>query len=121
MKERNTVRDEAEPELEAPPIDDAFYRALAARPRRRILAYLLEEQQSTVSELADVLCGWELSDETMITPDRHEAIRIALQHSHLPQLADAGLITVDRGEGTVQLLEVPDPGRELLRRSVNTQ
>ena len=97
--------------------DDEFYRALAARPRRRLLGYLLEAETSTIGGLADVLCGWEAT-EPMVGPERHEQFRMALTHSHLPCLADAGLLQYDREEGTVELADLPPSVRDVIHRGI---
>lgn len=106
-------------ETAVPPLfaDDEFYRALSARPRRRLLAYLLEQEQSTVAELADVLCGWEVSG-TMADPDRHRSARTVLRHMHLPRLDEAGLVRYDREAGEVALVELAGPVQKLVRRSI---
>jgi len=97
--------------------DDAFYRALAARPRRRVLAHLLAREECSVEELADVLCGWE-TGEGMVSPERHEEAHVGLVHSHLPRLEAAGLVSFDPSEGTVTALSVPEPVERLVEYGV---
>lgn len=97
--------------------DDAFYRALAAQPRRRALAHLLARGECSVAELADVLCGWE-TGEGMVPPERHEEVRIGLVHSHLPRLEAAGLVSFDPDERTVTAASLPEPVERFLRYSV---
>lgn len=97
--------------------DDRFYQSLAAQQRRRILAYLLEQGESTVSELADVLCGWEAS-EPVVGQEEHRTVRVALEHNHLPALDRSGLVAYDREKGRVALGDLDEEVRELVRRSV---
>lgn len=99
-------------------VPDEFYRTIAKQPRRRILAFLLEQGASTREELADVLCGWESTTGRMVPPERHEDVRIDLHHVHLPQLVDAGLITYDYTEGHVALTDISDSMQALLSRTI---
>jgi hypothetical protein len=98
---------------------DTFYSALAADSRRRVLAHLLERQETTVDELVDVLCGWEVDTGEMLGPETRDRIEIALRHNHLPQLVDAELVTVDWAAETVEIAALPVPVRNLIRRSVD--
>jgi DNA-binding transcriptional ArsR family regulator len=89
-------------------IDHAF-RVLGARERRRILRYLQAQDESSVSELADVLSGWRAVDrDEMTEPDDRAGIQTALVHVHLPKLADDGLIAYDPAAGTVSVTDLPD-------------
>lgn len=85
----------------APP-PDALFGALADATRRRVLWYLLDESPASVDELADVLAGWRLGDQTTVDPDEHDSIVAALHHSHLPVLDEAGLADYHREDGTVE-------------------
>jgi len=102
--------------------DDKFYRALAARPRRRLLAYLLEHETATRDDLAAVLVGWETTDsgETAGT-DSYRRIRTMLRHSHLPMLDDAGLVTYDSAAEEVTLRDLDERAVEVLQLSIATE
>jgi DNA-binding transcriptional ArsR family regulator len=94
--------------------EDAFYRALAAGPRRRLLAYLLEHGTATRDDLASMLVGWETTETGGFSgPDDHQRTVIALEHVHLPLLDDAGLIDYD-DETTEVTLDLDDPWAERL-------
>ena len=97
---------------------DAFYRALAVRSRRRVLGYLLEENESTIDELAEVPCGWETESGTMTSPERYDQLQQELYHTHLPVLADARLVSYDSEEGHVSVRELSEPVQDLVRRSL---
>lgn len=100
---------------------DEFYRALADESRRRVVACLLDREESTVDELAELLCGWEATDGTMVSPDRYEEIRIELYHNHLPCLDDAGLVSYDRSAGVVEPEPIPKLVERLVRHSVGAE
>ena len=99
--------------------DDRLYRSLAARPRRRLLYYLLDTDEATVEELAAVLVGWEATESGgMATTAEHERMVTSLRHSHLPALAETNLVTYDPDDGTVTTGEIADSVRDLLGRSI---
>jgi hypothetical protein len=102
-------------------VDDAFFRALAARPRRRILSHLVAVDACPVTELADVLCGWAATDDTPVSPDERERIRIGLHHAHLPALSEAGLVSYDPDAERVALAALDAPARDLIRRSAEAE
>ena len=96
---------------------DELYRALSQQTSRRTLAYLLDVGESSVDELADVLCGWE-SESGVVTSERHERIRAALHHQHLPELDAVGVVTYHPGDGNVELVAVDAQTRALLQQSL---
>lgn len=102
--------------------DDGFYRALAARPRRRVLSHLFEESSSSRSELATVLAGWRAGESAgRATEKDYEQIVAALHHTHLPRLDDCGLIQYDRTTGSVTLTHVHEQIRRLIRQSIDAE
>jgi|AntRauTorcE11898_2_1112593.scaffolds.fasta_scaffold19123_2 DNA-binding transcriptional ArsR family regulator len=99
--------------------DDRLYRSIAARPRRRLLSYLLDSDEATVEELAEVLVGWDMTESGgMATTEEYERVVALLRHSHLPTLAEANLVTYDPGDGTVTVGEIAESVRDLLERSI---
>lgn len=102
--------------------DDRLYRCLVARPRRRLLYYLLDAEGTIVEEIAEVLTGWAGTEQGgMATVDEYEQVLLSLRHAHLPTLADAGLVTYDPDDGTVGFGEMTESARDLLRRSTATE
>lgn len=91
-------------------------RAMSARERRYVMYYLLDHERTSVDELGDVLAGWMAATERRVTTgvDR-ESLLIALYHTHLPKLADAGLVEFDADRGVVARTSLSDPVRDLIR------
>jgi len=88
---------------------DEFYRALADRKRRRVLAYLLRHDSCSDEELADVICGWETEPGGMAPVEQHRNVLALLRHVDLPILDDAGLLSYDRSRGTVSASSLQPP------------
>lgn len=100
--------------------DDAFFQALSVERRRRLLVYLLEEDRTTVDELASMLAGWEATEEaTMGSPDAQRQIRTTLVHQHLPALKEADLLDYSRESGDVSLGRIDEAAAEVLLESVD--
>jgi hypothetical protein len=94
---------------------DGLYRALASTRRRRLLYYLLDTEEASVGTLATVLAGWDAIDTgTLSTQADREQILLELEHIHLPLLADEGLLSYARTDGTVRIREVDESIRELI-------
>lgn len=76
--------------------------AITDAQRRSLLAHLVEHGRTSEGVLANVLA--KADDRTAADGSRRDApstIRTQLRHVHLPRLADAGLVSWDRSEGTV--------------------
>lgn len=102
--------------------DDELYRALSARRRRRLLYLLLVEEVATIDKIATVLAGWDATETgTMVTSDERTEIVLELQHVHLPRLTDAGFVTVDSDDDTVELLPLDDAVVDLICQSVESE
>lgn len=95
-------------------LPDDLYRVLTSPLRRELLAYLLETPQNSLSETARTLATRVESSERADCETQRE-IRTALHHTHLPLLADIGIVTYDRDDGTIQLRSLPGPVREVIR------
>lgn len=118
MDREEKALDESGRADELPPAArDELHRVLSRQLCRRVLTHLLEKNESSVDELADVLSGWE-TENGVVSAERHRQIRIALHHQHLPQLATAGLVTFDPGTGHVVMEELDSPRRALLQQSL---
>ena len=84
---------------------DTVYDLLADATRRRVLEDLYRRDESTVEDLADRI--GDASDG----PEDAVRATIALTHTHLPRLRDAGVIEYDERTGAVVLSAT---GRDLL-------
>jgi DNA-binding transcriptional ArsR family regulator len=74
-------------------LDEVF--AALGHPRRRYLLYTLvnESSEETLSELATKLAAWEQDKPTSeVTDDERQDVHISLYHSHIPKLADLGVL-----------------------------
>lgn len=96
-------------EVDSPSLDGLFG-VLADSRRRHLLCELAERKRSmTLSELAEAVATRE---HDCPATDVHESsidrIRITLYHSHVPKLADAGVIEYAPADRTVSLAVDPD-------------
>jgi DNA-binding transcriptional ArsR family regulator len=102
--------------------EDQLYRALAARPRRRILYHLLDKSSASRAELARILAGWRADEsEIMVTGAEHKDILLELHHSHLPQLDESELIQYNREAGVVTLQSLGADVQQLIRSSIEAE
>lgn len=102
--------------------DDQLYRALASTQRRRLLYLLRDDAERTVEQIATALAGWDAAETgKMATPDDHDRLVVALEHTHLPLLAETGLITYDRASGAVRIEPLDDAVSTVLRQSVEAE
>ena len=74
---------------------DTVLELLAEEHRRRLLVNLLEHNPQDVEDI-DLVAGISLADEELAQ------FRIQMKHTHLPKLADAGVIDWDREAGVVR-------------------
>lgn len=122
MTRDNATREQADDPVDiddegtvALPDPDALFQALSVSVRRRCLTYLLEESETTTEALADVLAGWQSTTEGVVGPDDRRQVEIELRHVHIPLLVNARLIEYDSTTGTIQLADVPQPVRDIVR------
>lgn len=120
------LEDESEPDDRPPSRPSDGHDSLASPRRRHVLDRLLVHGGRTeLSELADEIATVEHETTTDGAPDgRAKLVRLDLHHSHVPKLAEAGvleyepesgLIELDDADRAKRLLEVWDDAHE--RRS----
>lgn len=95
--------------------DDIFH-VLQNGRRRRVLQYLADTDGSIdMREVAEQVAAWE-HDTTIqqLTSDQRQRVYIALYQSHLPKLADFGLITYNQSRGIVEQTPLADQATRYL-------
>jgi hypothetical protein len=82
---------------------------------RRIVLYRLTETTGAtdVESLVTAIVGRNGSHPGTDRGDDHQAVEVALRHSHLPRLADAGVVAFDRDADTVELQRIDEVDRFL--------
>lgn len=79
---------------------------LLSNARRRFVLHYLSQHEGPVElrELADEVARWETGSETLSRKER-KRVYVSLYQTHIPRLADAGVIDYDSETGEVQLVE----------------
>lgn len=82
---------------------DACLQVVADRHRRRVIHHLRHESNGTTTfdDLVDQVHS-RGSDSKNSPPQDREELALQLQHTHLPKLADHGLIEFELGSGAVR-------------------
>lgn len=107
------------PDGERADVVDAVFDAVADEDRRLALYYLRDRRSVGLDELATVVAGWRqarASATGQVTPEDRDRVLIALQHVHLPRLADAGFVRYDADAQQVTLDRAPDVLYSILER-----
>lgn len=79
---------------------------ILSNPRRRFVLHYLSRQSDAIPlrELADEVARWETGDETL-SPQQRKRVYVSLYQTHVPRLADAGMIEFDSESGLVNLAD----------------
>lgn len=85
-------------------LDDVF--DLLSNARRRHVVELLHEHGGamTFRELTDTVAERETG--APVSYDERKRVYVSLRQSHLPRLADAGVVEYERDRGTVEVTEL---------------
>jgi len=88
---------------------DTVFDLLSNAHRRYLLYYLLTIKGDVVEFEAAVnaVCKYEAAGTDSDDYATFETIRMELHHSHLPKLAEAGVIDYDRRQGTIRATPTP--------------
>ena len=74
--------------------------------RRYVLYYLIKEfEKVDIETLVAALANWEGGQPATGWNSNSDTIEIGLRHTHLPKLADTGIITFDADTGSIELNE----------------
>ncbi|MFC4550599.1 MULTISPECIES: DUF7344 domain-containing protein [Halorussus] len=78
--------------------------AAISHPRRRYLLYTLINGScdETLAELATKIAAWE-RDEPLadVSDEDRRDVQVSLYHSHVPKLADLGILTYERSDDII--------------------
>ena len=84
------------------PLLSRVFAALANRRRRHVLYYLRDHDRAQIDDLAVHIAAWEQEiPVTEVLPEDADRVYTDLVHSHLPKLADYGLVEYDRRSDAV--------------------
>lgn len=91
------------------PKDETFH-LLSNQRRRDALRYLADHDGSVdMRDLAEQVAAWEQGTTVQqLTSQERQRVYIALYQTHLPKLADHGVISYDQSRGTIERTERAD-------------
>jgi DNA-binding transcriptional ArsR family regulator len=83
---------------------DVVFDILSSARRRYVLYLLRTEGEMELTELAEHVAAWE-NDTTIeeLTKQQRKRVYVSLYQTHVPKLADAGLVDYDQDSGEVAL------------------
>lgn len=79
---------------------------LLSNARRRFVLHYLNQQEGPIElrELADEVARWETGSESL-TRKQRKRVYVSLYQTHIPRLADAGVVDYDPDTGLVELVD----------------
>jgi DNA-binding transcriptional ArsR family regulator len=103
-----TTSEAKPPEQEALPLDTVF-EMLRNERRRRVLEYLEEESETTLSDLAEHIAARE-NDTTVraLSSQQRKRVYVGLYQCHLPKMDGTGIIDFDGDRGDVERTATAD-------------
>lgn len=82
---------------------ESLFELLSDERRRLVVSTVAEKgERVSLSDLAETVAEAEAADASAVSKDHFEVVHTLLYHSHLPKLADAGVLEFDREEGAVE-------------------
>ncbi|WP_436343679.1 DUF7344 domain-containing protein [Natronorubrum sp. FCH18a] len=101
---------------------DTIYGMLSESRRRYVLYYFLDNDHANIENLTLQIAAWE-HDVTVdaITKEQKQPVTTSLIHSHLPKLADHGLVEYDSRTGDVVIADGFDEIRAMVTRARATE
>lgn len=92
--------------LSGPPRRNEMFGLLTHSYRRYVLYYLTNESGTVdITSLSTAISNWGSDLEPIGRNEDRSDIELALHHTHLPKLADAGIILYDTTSRRVELSE----------------
>jgi hypothetical protein len=84
---------------------DAVFETLSSRRRRYVLYYFRQiEPSATIRDLSEQLAAWENDcDRSQVRPKERKRLYTALHQTHLPKMANLGVVDYDRNRGVAKL------------------
>ena len=83
---------------------DLIFDALSNERRQRALIHLQRVERTTLADLAEHVAAWENNTTVgSVTRDARSRVYTGLYHSHVPRLADMGIVEHDRETDMVSL------------------
>lgn len=86
---------------------DLIFDVLSSARRRYVLYYLREhEGRAEVTELATQIAAWEYDRAVDdLTSQQQKRVYVSLYQTHIPKLADIGIVDYDQDAGVVELTD----------------
>lgn len=82
---------------------ESLFELLSDERRRLVVSTVAEKgERVSLSDLAETVAEAEAADASAVSQDHCEVVHTLLYHSHLPKLADAGVLEFDREERVVE-------------------
>lgn len=96
---------------------------ILSNSRRRYVLYYLRQQPRTVqlTTLAEQVAAWENeTDVESLSEQERKRVYVSLYQTHIPKLADTGLVRYDKEAGTVVLADEADEMGDYLSQPDNS-
>ncbi|WP_458208302.1 DUF7344 domain-containing protein [Haladaptatus sp. NG-SE-30] len=89
---------------------DVAFEILTNARRRYALTYLRSQADAvSIGELAEAVAAWEHDTTTdLVSSKERKSVYTSLYQTHLPKMADAGVVEYDRQRGIVELADTAD-------------
>lgn len=86
---------------------DLIFDVLSSARRRYVLYYLREHGgKAEVTELATQIAAWEYDrDVDDLTSQQQKRVYVSLYQTHIPKLADIGIVDYDQDAGVVEMTD----------------
>lgn len=99
--------------------DSQVFNILSSARRRYVIYYLRKrDEEVPLTELASQVAAWEYeTDPDELTDQQEKRVYVSLYQTHLPKLAELGIVDYDRERGVVSLTKESRTLNTHLRRN----